>query len=119
MDQVGRGVNGFVADLAAEEIEAIVDGGVVVYALAPVHGRLAGTTLLTGVSADELVNWPLTPPHWIHLPETVTFESTNPDYNGALPGWVRHSRDIGSWDLSRRPILSWLAHVRGVLGTAA
>ena len=58
----------------------------------------------------------MTPPHWIHLPDDVQFVSTNTDKNGVLAGWTRHSRDIGQRDLSRKPILTWITHIRGVLG---
>lgn len=114
----GHGLEGFVADLAGEGLEATVEGGVVTYEVVSVGGPWSGQQTATGVSVEELQGWPLAPPHWIHLPEAVAFASTNADRTGTLPGYARHSRDIGQWDLSRRPILSWLAHVRAVVGQA-
>lgn len=111
-----QGVDGFVEDLRSEQIDVEVRNQVVVYSVTPVAGPRAGREVMTAVSVDELQGWPMTPPHWIHLPDEVQFASTNTDKNGVLAGWTRHSRDIGQWDLSRKSILTWIAHVRGVLG---
>jgi hypothetical protein len=113
------GVGGFIADLAEEGMPATLEGAVVHYHIVPASGALAGQPVLTGVGADELQVWPAAPPHWIHLPDNIEFATTNVDRNGVIAGWRRHSRDTGIWDTSRRPILSWLAHVRGVLGQVA
>lgn len=113
------GPEGFVADLEDEGLEPVVTDGVVVYRLVPVTGALVGRPVTTGVGIDELQGWPAVPPHWIHLPADVSFATTNVDRTGVLPGWQRHSRNIGTWDLSRPPVLSWLSHVRAVLGEAA
>lgn len=95
-----------------------VRDGVVIYRVVPATGPLVGQDIPTGVSVDELQGWPAVPPHWIHLVQKVQFASTNIDLQGALEGWQCHSRDIGQWDMSRRPILNWISHVRGVLGHA-
>ncbi|WP_435771397.1 hypothetical protein [Nocardioides sp. SYSU DS0651] len=112
------GAVGFVADLEAEGLEPEVRGDVVVYRIVPAAGAYAGRPVETGVSVQELQGWPAVPPHWIHAPQEVRFAQTNADRQGVLDGWQRHSRDTGPWDMSRRPILNWLAHVRGVLGQA-
>jgi hypothetical protein len=112
------GVERFVADLQEEGHEPAVWGDVVRYVVVPATGVLAGRKVLTGVSASELQGWPMTPPHWIHLETTVTFDQTNSDIQNCPPGWQRHSRDSGPWDMSRKPIHLWIAHVRGVLGRA-
>jgi hypothetical protein len=113
------GVDGFIADLTRQNLAPVVSGTVVTYELVPVAGALAGQSVTTGVGVDELQSWPAAPPHWIHLPTDVAFARTHVDYTDVLPGWQRHSRDIGTWDMSRPPVLTWLAHVRGVLGEAA
>lgn len=100
---------------AAPEIE--VEAGMVVYSVTPVSGALAGQDVRTGVNMEELAPWPLAPPHWIHLPVEVVFSATNA---GASPkaGWRSHSRDIPAWGAATVPVAAWLAHVRGVLGSA-
>lgn len=57
-------------------------------------------------------------PHWVHLPETVTFTRTNIDRNECLPAWARHSRQIVGWGDATEPAQAWLGHVRGVLAEA-
>lgn len=113
------GPEGFLADLELEGLSPESRDGVMLYLVVPVTGPFAGQAISTGVSLDELQGWPAVPPHWIHLSKEVQFASTNIDQQGVLEGWQRHSRDIGQWDMSRRPILNWISHVRGVLGHAA
>ncbi len=115
----GRGVDGFIADLGGQRVEATLTGNIVVYHLTPASGALVGRSVPTGVEVGELQGWPAIPPHWIHLPEEIHFASTNVDRQDVLEGWQRHSRDIGVWDMARRPVLNWIAHVRGVIGQAA
>lgn len=110
------GVNGFIADLADLGVDADVRGPVVHYSLKAVEGPLAGSLVATAVGADELVSWPATAPHWIHLPPDVTFANTYTQPQPTLPGWVCHSRNIGTWDSVGHPGQKWLAHVRAVLG---
>jgi len=113
-----RGVEGFIAALAEHGVTAVSQGPAVIFDLTPVSGRLAGNVVPTGVSVSELTPWPDAPPHWIHFPETVIIEPTNPDQNECLPGWRRHSRDLKGWATSDDPGAAWLAHVRGVLADA-
>ena len=112
------GVDRFVADLEAEGHVPTVHGNVVRYYVVPVAGAFAGQQVQTGVSSSELQGWPTAPPHWIHLQNQVTFQSTNIDNQDCPDGWRRHSRDIGTWDMSQKPIHRWMAHVRGVVGQA-
>lgn len=106
------------AELAAVGAEAVLEGGVVRYEVVAPSGALLGLAIATGVSASELGGWPAVPPHWLHFPASVQFAATNSDQTAVLPGWLRHSRDIGKWDTSRPAIQSWLAHVRGVIASA-
>lgn len=106
------------ADLAAVGIEATLEHGVVRYQVVATSGALVGESVDTGVGVSELQGWPAVPPHWLHFPTAVQFATTNADQTEVLPGWQRHSRDIGPWDMSRPPIQSWLAYVRGVVAAA-
>lgn len=108
----------FIADLEEEGHEPSVCGDVVRYHVVPATGVRAGQKVVTGVGVDELQGWPAAPPHWIHLQTDINIGPTNVDATNCPPGWQRHSRDTGSWSLTRKPIHIWISHVRGVLGQA-
>jgi len=113
-------VDRFVSDLAEAGVPAAFDGVRVLYDIVPVAGAHVGKPISTGVSANELDAWPLSPPHWIHVEQMVTFLiPTNTDLTDCLPGWIRQSRDLGPWDTSMPAVRVWLAHVRGFLSLAA
>lgn len=118
MTTARHGPERFLADLASGGVSARRDGPAIIYTVVPATGALAGTEVDTAVSVSELQSWPTTVPHWLHFPQAITFSRTNADANDCLPGWLRHSRDIGQWDTSAPPLSMWLAHVRGVLSTA-
>lgn len=112
------GASRFMADLANEGHEPVLDGAVIRYAVVPLGGRFAGEKVETGISVSEVQSWPMVPPHWIHLRDEIQFSATNSDTTDCGPGWRRHSRDTGPWSLDRPAILVWIAHVRGVTGQA-
>ena len=112
------GVTRFIADLEDEGHKPVRCAESVRYTVVPAAGRFAGEEVSTGVSWDELQGWPTVPPHWIHLADEVNFSHTNTDTQGCEPGWRRHSRETGPWDMTRKPILIWISHVRGTLGQA-
>jgi len=89
----------------------------VVYRVDVLAGLHAGQAIETAVEVAELANWPVAPPHWIHLPTTITFAQTNCQPS-PLTGWLRHSRQITGWGTDLNPAQAWLAHVRGVLALA-
>lgn len=111
------GVDGFVAGLEGYGLDPQVTSGLVTYTVTPVTGALAGRLVRTGVILHEITPWPAAPPHWIHLPQEITFPQTNVG-GSPMPGWVGHSRDIQAWGTASTPIAAWLAHVRGVLSGA-
>jgi hypothetical protein len=110
-----KAVAAFISDLASHGVRAEIEGPAVVYSVEAVSGGLAGQVVPTAVSLSELTSWPAVPPHWVHFPDSVQFGATNADSNDCLPGWKRHSRDIGTWAPDRPPITRWLAHVRGIV----
>jgi hypothetical protein len=112
------GVSRFIADLTEEGHEPTRCGDVVRYHVIPASGALAGQKIVTGVSASELQAWPSAPPHWMHLPDQINFAHTNADTQDCPTGWRRHSRDTGAWAMDRKPVLTWISHVRGFLGEA-
>jgi len=113
----GEPVAAFVNGLRRLQTEPGVRDGLVVYRLEPVEGSHAGKLVDTAVEVGELAGWPMVPPHWIHLPVGVTLPATN-SMQSVLPGWLRHSRQVRGWGGDADPERAWLAHVRGVLGTA-
>lgn len=112
------GVDRFIADLEEEGHAPVRCGEAVRYTVVPAAGRYAGQKVETGVSVSELQGWPSVPPHWIHLREDVAFAQTNIDTQDCEAGWRRHSREAGPWQMTRKPILIWISHVRGMLGQA-
>ena len=112
-DPVGQ----FVAGLAGLAAEPGRRDGLITYRVDAFAGPRAGETIETAVEIAELVNWPIAPPHWIHLPGDIAFERTN-SQPSPLAGWLRHSRQLNGWGTDPNPAQAWLAHVRGVVGEA-
>lgn len=110
-------IDAFTADLLWLGAEPEQRGDLVAYRIEPVTGRLAGQVVETAVEAADLAAWPIAPPHWVHLPASVTFIRTNATPSSAT-GWLRHSRQIGGWGCDADPAQAWLAHVRAVVGEA-
>lgn len=107
----------FVDDMTAAGAAAWIDGTQVLYKVQATDGQLAPEIITTGVGLADVQSWPAIPPHWVHLPETLTFPQTNEEAT-ECPGWKRHSRDYGNPDPTVPPALSWLRHVRGCLTIA-
>ena len=113
---MSRGVQGFIDDLARLGLCPAEEGGLVIYRIIPIDGAHAGTEVETGVSVEELAPWPQAPPHWIHLPTSMSFPKTNSKAS-TRPGWIKHSRDVIGWGDSP-PGTWWSGHVRAALGEA-
>lgn len=118
----GMGLSGpaqqFIDDMTAAGASARADGPRILYDVIAVGGALGGQTVTTGVSVSEVQSWPMVPPHWIHLPDSVAFPETNMDDTDCQPGWKRHSRDFSYIDMTMPPALAWLRHVRGFVSIA-
>lgn len=108
----------FIDDMTAAGAPARVDGPRILYDVVAVGGALRGQVVTTGVSVSEVQSWPMVPPHWIHLPDSITFSATNMDDTDCQTGWKRHSRDFNYTDMSMPPALAWLRHVRGFVSIA-
>lgn len=108
----------FIDDMCAVGASAYADGPRILYDVVAVGGALNGQTVMTGVSVSEVQSWPMVPPHWIHLPDSVAFPETNMDDIDCPSGWKRHSRDFSYTDMSILPALAWLRHVRGFISIA-
>lgn len=110
------GIDGFIAGLAAQGIEAERVGQLIVYRVEPLAGPYAGRPVETAVAASELGGWPLTPPHWVHLRDDVKLDGPQPSEEA---GWSRYSRPHpGRIDASENPAQAWVAHIRELLGRA-
>lgn len=114
---LGDGAAGFVKALRRCGADPREANSLIVYVIEPIEGCWAGEVVETAVAVDELVRWPLVPPHWIHLPAAVTFPATN-SRPSSMTGWIQHSRQIAGWGRDAEPAAGWLAHVRSVLGDA-
>ena len=108
----------FMDDMVAVGAPVRAEEHRLMYEVMAVGGAHAGQHVLTGVSLSEVQGWPLTPPHWVHLADTVAFVETNMDETDCPPGWKRHSRDFNLTDTSVPPALAWLRHVRGFISLA-
>lgn len=116
--ELSDGARRFMGDMAAAGAPVTHDVSRLLYDITPIAGALSGQLVLTGVSLSEVAGWPQIPPHWIHLPSTITFPQTNSDTTDCPPGWLRHSRDFGFTAMSTPPALAWIRHVRGFLSIA-
>lgn len=111
------GPDGFTAALTAYGAAPTTTDQHVIYTVEVVEGRFAGQGVETAVAIDELARWPLVPPHWIYLANTVTFPATNTQ-PCPMPGWLGHSRQIVGWGNDPDAVAAWIAHVRSVIGEA-
>ena len=103
--------------MARSDTACRVEDGLVIYQIVPVDGALAGVPVQTGVSVDELQPWPQVQPHWVHLPEDISFSHTNSEAS-TRSGWLKHSRDLIGWG-DTEPAVCWISHLRSVLGDAS
>lgn len=108
----------FADELTAAGAPVRAEPGRLMYDVLAIDGALAAQTVETGVSLTDVQNWPQVPPHWVHLPDTVVFATTNSDTTDCPPGWMRHSRQFVFTDMSIPPAIAWLSHVRGLLSLA-
>ena len=69
------------------------------------------------VEEQEVAQWPMVPPHWVHLPADIAFPSTNSQLF-VQDGWLRHSRQVRGWGGEPDPAQAWLGHIRAVIGEA-
>lgn len=118
VSELSNAARRFMDDMAAVGAPVTLEENRLMYQVVAVGGSLAGQKVTTGVSLSEVQGWPLTPPHWIHLPDSVAFAETNIDQTDCPPGWRRHSRDFNLTDTSVPPALAWLRHVRGFISLA-
>ena len=109
-----RGPEGFVSGLLRLGCSPSMSNGIVVFVVVPADGSHAGVPVKTGVAAQELDNWPSTPPHWVHLPAEVQLRQTNAR-SSPVEGWLMHSRNVVRWGNAKEPAEAWVAHVRSVL----
>ena len=79
-------VAAFVDDMAKFGLCPRAEAELVVYDVTPAAGVYAGDRVETGVAAAELEDWPHAPPHWVHLPDVVVFNSTNSEASPGLAG---------------------------------
>ena len=112
-----EGPDGFTAGLATYGAAPTTVDRFIIYRVDIVQGRFAGQTVETAVAIDELARWPMVPPHWIYLHDTVTFAASNIQ-PCTMAGWLGHSRGIVGWGNDTDPAAGWVAHVRGVIGDA-
>lgn len=109
------GVQGFVNRLTELNCEPNTESDLVIYLVTPVGGVHDGCPVKTGVGVDELALWPMTPPHFIHLPDNIRL--LHPPYSSSTKsGWLMHSRRIAGSEWGKAdPGVDWISHVRAVI----
>ena len=111
------GAQAFIDGLHKCGIAHEVSGNALVFPLTDVVGCYHGQAVKTGVALDELNGWPMTPPHWVHLPADIMVGPTN-SRPSLIEGWLMHSRNVAHWGNAKHPVQAWLAHVQSVLDVA-
>jgi hypothetical protein len=112
------GVDAFVSSIADQGIPIAHRGNLIVYRIVPFTGAAAMREVETGVEIGDVAGWPLTPPHWIHVPNGFQFPGGS-QQPSVQDGWSRYSRPHPNrLDSSPVPGREWIAHVRAFLGTA-
>lgn len=111
---IETGEASFIAGLLRCGCDPQLRNGVVVFSVIPIGGQHAGKPIDTGISTDELEGWPSVPPHWVHLPASVSIGNSNTKPS-TISGWLKHSRKIRNWGNAQEPAQAWIAHVRAVL----
>jgi len=116
---IAAGIDGFIAGLEAQGIEAARRGEVLIYRVTALSGHHSGEEIETGIVAAELAGWPNVPPHWVHLPDSIELPGGSREVSGHIAGWSRYSRPCpGRFDASPAPARDWVAHVRRLLSSA-
>ena len=118
MTAASAGIDGYIDSMRALGSNAERTGDVVRVPVEAVGGARHAQTIQVGVGCEELVSWPATPPHWIHLPADITFHRTNINTDATLAGYARHSRQVANWGDAAEPARAWLAQLRSVLAEA-
>lgn len=112
-----NGLDGLISGLEVLGAKPAVEGNVLCFRVKATSGFLAGVEVRSGIDVEETGSWPLIPPHWVHFPDSVEFQTTNAQAS-SKEGWLKHSRNIVNWGDARDPAQSWLSHVRAVLRDA-
>lgn len=70
------------------------------------------------VGADPPQDFPTIPPHWVHLPDTITLADGGKQASELGAGWTKWSRPHKRWVDGASPASQWLAHARALLAKA-
>jgi hypothetical protein len=109
-----NGLDGLVFRLEVLGANPTIEDNLLSFTVKAPSGSLSGTEIRSGMGLEETGSWPLIPPHWVHFPDSVEFQTTNAQPSSKA-GWLKHSRNIVSWGDAADPVQSWLSHVRAVL----
>ncbi|MHA7293543.1 hypothetical protein [Arthrobacter sp. HLT1-21] len=109
-----NGLDGLVEGLRTLGSNPIIEDGLLSFTVKATAGPWAGSLIESGIGLEETASWPLIPPHWVHLPDSVEFGHTNAQPSSKT-GWIKHSRNIVGWGDAPNSAQCWLSHVRAVL----
>lgn len=114
----GRGIDGLIDGLRDRGFDVTREQRVVSWPLEVATGQLAGATVEIGVAESELSAWPGRAPHWIHVPNGLSFTVASPTRSSPRSGWTAYSRGDNAWGRQTDHVQALLAYLQAVLEAA-
>lgn len=109
------GPDRFVADLQTLGFRCVRFGPLVVVTLDVATAAVPG---VSEVGADPPGDFPLVPPHWLHLRSNLVLPQGGARASELGPEWRKWSRPHPRWRGGSNGAREWLAHARSLLLTA-
>lgn len=110
------GIEAFVEAMKAARRDVEVRDPIVIVLVDVPLGLHRGKEVLVG--ADPPTDFPIVPPHWVHLPDSIELSGGGKQASELGAGWARWSRPNRRWVDGGSPASQWLAHIRSLFETA-
>jgi len=114
---MNAGIQAFVEAMTAAGRTVDVRGAIVLVLVDVPMGRHADTEVWVG--EDPPQDFPTIPPHWVHLPDSITLADGGKQASELGAGWAKWSRPHKRWVDGVGPASQWLAHARALLAKAS
>jgi hypothetical protein len=99
--------------LRALGLAPVLQGGLVIVEVELPIGPRAGQKI--NVGADPPADFPLVPPHWLHLRQDLDLPDSNKTASELGADWAKWSRPHKQWRGGESAARQWLAHVYALL----
>ena len=106
-----NGLARFIADVTALGMTVEARGALVLVTLDVGHPAAPELRL---VATDPPADFPLTPPHWLHLPKRFVLGPDGGRDSELGSDWRRWSRSHPKWPGGANPARPWVAHARSL-----